>query len=306
MFITTGFFVDYRKYQKFAKHIYLASIISLVAVLIIGSERNGAVRWIDFGFITVQPSEFAKIALIIAMSDFLARKERIINQNRNLIMPLFYLGLIIVFMKFQRDMGTAVLLAWVWFAMIFTAGLSIKKISVLILSFAPVVIYFIYSDFYRIKRIIDYINSFFDISSAPFNIKSSLVAFGSGGIFGKGAGQSEMKLLHLPEMHTDFIFPIIGEEYGFMGALIVISLFVWFFQTGISISRKCNNDFGKYMAFAITVIMTVQACINMAMTTGVLPPKGMPLPFISYGGSSMMISMIMTGILFNIARSSKK
>ena len=149
----------------------------------------------------------------------------------------------------------------------------------------------------------DYVNSVFDMSAASYNVKLSLVAFGSGGLFGKGPGNSEMKLEHLPERHTDFIFPIIGEEYGFIGTLIVIFLFIMLMKTGLSISKTCSDDFGKYLAFGITVTMTMQVLINMAMTTNLIPTKGLPLPFISYGGSSMLISCLMLGILFNISRS---
>ena len=134
----------------------------------------------------------------------------------------------------------------------------------------------------------------------------ALVAFGSGGIFGKGPGESEMKLDHLPERNTDFILPIIGEEYGFIGTCLVIILFIWLMNTGFSISKNCPDKFGKYLAFAITCVITFQVLINMAMAVNLIPAKGLPLPFISYGGSSMVVSCLMIGILFNISESSNK
>ena len=156
---------------------------------------------------------------------------------------------------------------------------------------------------YRLQRIKDFKNAFFDVSAASYNIKHAMVAFGSGGFNGKGPGQSEMKLLHLPEMHTDFIFPIIGEEYGFLGTTFVISLFIIFMIVALSINKNCKDSFGKYLSLGITVIIISQVLINMAMTISLFPAKGFPLPFISYGGSSMIISCLMVGILFNIARS---
>ncbi|MEA5000810.1 MAG: putative lipid II flippase FtsW [Endomicrobiaceae bacterium] len=306
LFFITGFKIDYRKYQKWSKKIYIVALILLVVVILVGQARKGATRWINLGFITFQPSEFAKMALAIVMSDFLARKQRMINLWENDIKAIVYLAGFVGLIIMQKDFGTSFLMASVWLAMMFIAGVEQKRFWVTLGCMFCVFSGFILMQQYRIKRFLDYINSFFDISLAQYNIKHALIAFGSGGCFGKGPGQSEMKLLHLPEMHTDFIFAIIGEEYGFMGAVFIICLFICFLSVGIFISRNCENDFGKYLAFSISLLFAIQALINMATTTGVFPAKGMPLPFISYGGTSMLISMTMAGVLFNIARGGKR
>ncbi|MDD3323156.1 MAG: putative lipid II flippase FtsW [Paludibacter sp.] len=306
LFFITGFVIDYKNYQKWSTYIYILAIFLLVLVAFLGQSRKGAARWINLGFITFQPSEFAKIALAIVMSDFLARKQRLINLWENNIKAIVYLAAFVVLIIMQKDFGTSFLLASVWLAMVFIAGVEQKRFWITLGCMFCVFSAFILMQQYRIKRFLDYINSFFDISLAQYNIKHALIAFGSGGCFGKGPGQSEMKLLHLPEMHTDFIFAIIGEEYGFIGATFIIFLFVCLLSLGIFISRNCENDFGKYLSFSITLIFSIQALINMATTTGVFPAKGMPLPFISYGGTSMLVSMLMAGILFNIARNGTK
>lgn len=305
-FLLTGFKIDYKKYQGMSKYIYVFAVLSLITPLIFGEETKGAVRWIQLGPLNFQPSEFAKIALIIIMADFLARKKKTINVFKYNIIPILYLGVMVLFIAFQRDLGTNVLLTLVWLSMFIVAGLNFKKIFIFVLPAVTLFTLLIVTSDYRTKRIIDYVKSINDISLASYNVKASLVAFGSGGLFGKGPGQSEMKLLHLPEMHTDFIFPIIGEEFGLMGTLVIIYLFISLFKTGKSISGNCNDEFGKYLSFGIITMITCQSIINIAMTIGLLPAKGLPLPFISYGGSSMLFSMIMVGILFNIARSNKK
>ncbi len=305
-FSLTGFIIDYKKYQKFFNintpvFLYITTAV-LLAMPFLFAAHKGAHRWINLKVFSFQPSELAKIALIIVLADFLSRKQKYINELKYQIVPAIYFAVFALILVFQKDFGTFVLLALTYISMFFIAGIDYKKIFTafagLISASAVLIMLFPY----RLKRILDFINSVFDMSAASYNIKLSLVAFGSGGLFGKGPGNSEMKLEHLPERHTDFIFPIIGEEYGFIGTIIVIFLFVMLMNTGLSISKNCQDNFGKYLAFGITVTMTLQVLINMAMTTNLIPAKGLPLPFISYGGSSMLISCLMLGILFNISR----
>lgn len=302
-FFITGFLINYKKYQKFNKLIYWTSFITLFLPFVFGHAQKGAHRWISLGPVNFQPSELAKIAIIIIMADFLSRRQKEINNIKYNIMPALYFLLFIAVILCQKDLGTVILLAVVCMAMFFVAGISFKKIfavfATLISSAAILIIMYPY----RLQRIKDFKNAFFDVSAASYNIKHAMVAFGSGGFNGKGPGQSEMKLLHLPEMHTDFIFPIIGEEYGFLGTTFVISLFIIFMIVALSINKNCKDSFGKYLSLGITVIIISQVLINMAMTISLFPAKGFPLPFISYGGSSMIISCLMVGILFNIARS---
>lgn len=302
-FLITGFLINYKKYQKFNKLIYWTSFITLFLPFVFGHAQKGAHRWISLGPINFQPSEFAKIAIIIVMADFLSRRQKEINDIKYNIMPALYFLLFITVILCQKDLGTVILLALVCMAMFFVAGINFKKIFAVIavLVSSATVLIIMYP--YRLQRIIDFKKAFFDVSAASYNVKAAMVAFGSGGFNGKGPGQSEMKLLHLPEMHTDFIFPIIGEEYGFLGTTFIIFLFIIFMNVALSINKNCKDQFGKYLSLGITVIIISQVLVNMAMTISLFPAKGFPLPFISYGGSSMIISCLMVGILFNITRS---
>ena len=302
-FFVTGFLIDYKKYQKINKPIYWTSFIMLFLPFVLGHAQKGAHRWISFGPLNFQPSELAKIAIIIVMADFLSRRQSKINDIKYNVIPAVYFLLFITVILLQKDLGTVILLAAACTAMFFIAGISLKKIFAVIAALVSSAALLIIMYPYRLQRILDFKNAFFDVSSASYNVKAAMVAFGSGGFNGKGPGQSEMKLLHLPEMHTDFIFPIIGEEYGFLGTTFVIFLFIILMNVALSINKNCKDLFGKYLSFGINVIIISQVIINMAMTISLFPAKGFPLPFISYGGSSMIVSCLMIGVLFNIARS---
>ena len=305
-FLFCGFLVDYKYYEKLKYPIFIGVIFLLIFSVFFGHSAKGAVRWIPLplGF-RFQPSELVKITIIIVMADFIARKKKYINLNNNMIAPLLYIAIPCILIG-KQDLGTVILISVTWLIMLFVSGLSWKKtISIFALLLSGYAVYIIIKP-HRIKRIVDYVNSVFDIYSAHPNVKAALVAFGSGGLFGKGPGAGEMKLRHLPELHTDFIFPIVGEEFGFFGSLITIFLFLAILFCGLLITKNCKNEFGKNLAFGITIIFFLQVMINMGMTTGIIPTKGMTLPFISYGGTSMITSMMMMGILFNIAKEDKK
>ena len=306
IFLSLGYGFDYKYYQKLKYPIFFIVILLLIFSIFFGHSAKGAVRWINLplGF-RFQPSELIKISLVIIMADFISRKQKVINLNNNIIAPLVYIILPCLLIGTQ-DLGTVILISITWLIMLFVAGLSWQKtfsiFGFLLVGYAG----YIFMKPQRITRITDYVHSFFNIYLAHDNVKKALVAFGSGGLFGKGPGASEMKLKHLPELHTDFIFPIIGEEFGFLGAIITILIFLLLFFCGLLISKNCKDEFGKHLAFGITIIFFLQVMINMGMSTGVIPTKGMTLPFISYGGTSMLTSMIMMGILFNIANSDNR
>ncbi len=306
VFLFCGFVVDYKTYEKFKYPIFIGVILLLIFAAFFGHSAKGAVRWIPLplGF-RFQPSELVKITIIIIMADFIARKKKFINLSNNMVAPLLYIAVPCILIG-KQDLGTVILISVTWLIMLFVSGLSWKKtISVFVVLLLGYAVYIIIKP-HRITRMVDYVNSVFDIYSAHPNVKAALVAFGSGGLFGKGPGAGEMKLRHLPELHTDFIFPIVGEEFGFIGSLLTIFLFLSILFCGLLIARNCKNEFGKNLAFGITVIFFLQVMINMGMTTGIIPTKGMTLPFISYGGTSMLTSMMMMGILFNIAKSGRK
>ena len=278
----------------------------LIAVLILGRETKGATRWLDLGIIKMQPSELAKIAFALISIKILSQKQKFENNfGKKFWTTLGFFGVFTALIIMQKDLGTVVLLGITYTVILLISGSTWKRVIIMDSAFALCVVPFVYMEAYRTTRILDYLHSLSDWTKSSDNVRSAIIAFGSGGIFGKGLGQSEMKLLHLPEAHTDFIFPIIGEELGFFGASLIIFLFVLIILKAFKISEQCDDDFGKNLAFIIGVMFALQAVINMGMSIGVFPTKGMPLPFISYGGSSMLYSLITIGILFNISRKNR-
>lgn len=307
-FLFTAFVFDYKMYKekKITLFIFITLIVMLVAVLVFGKETKGATRWLDLGIIKMQPSELAKIAFALIATKILSRKQKIEdNFGKKFWITIGCFLIFTVLIILQKDLGTVVLLGLTYTAILIISGVTWKRIFIMDIVFALCAIPFVYIEAYRTTRILDYFHSLSDWTKSSDNVRSAIIALGSGGIFGKGLGQSEMKLLHLPEAHTDFIFPIIGEELGFFGASLIIFLFILIILKAFKISEKCDDDFGKNLAFIIGVMFALQAVINIGMSIGVLPTKGMPLPFISYGGSSMLYSLITIGILFNISRKNK-
>jgi len=298
MFITS-FFVNHNFYKKYAKWIYLFSLILVIAVLFLGSSRLGAKRWLEIGYFSIQPSELAKIAVILITANSISRKK-------NLIVLLFTILLIVFPITIEPDLGTPVLIGSVCFAMLFCAGIKMKIVFNGCIAIFIFIIEEIIRKPYRLIRFKDYIASFVHIDMSSYQVRQSLNALGSGGFFGKGLGKSEMKLMYLPEAHTDFIFPIIGEELGFIGTSIILAFFIYLFLKGMKMSKYMPDIFSQYLCLGITFLIVFQAIINISVATGVLPAKGLPLPFISFGGTSLVITMAATGILINLSQYERK
>ncbi|MDR3274535.1 MAG: putative lipid II flippase FtsW [Endomicrobium sp.] len=303
---TTAFLVDYKFYQKYAKLIYLLALISVVIVLFIGVSRLGAKRWIGIGSFTIQPSESAKLAVIVFIADFISRKKNLLNEWKGLIAPLFIILLILFPIALEPDLGTPILIAGVCFSMMFCAGIKIQAVfTVIAMAFFLITAEIIRKP-YRLTRLKDYLASFINIEASSYQVKQSLNALGSGGFFGKGLGKSEMKLMYLPEAHTDFIFPIIGEELGFLGTAAIVSFFIYLFFKGIKMSKNMPDIFSHYLCLGITFLIVFEAIINLSVATGLFPAKGLPLPFISFGGTSLIVTMAAAGILINLSQYTKK
>jgi cell division protein FtsW len=298
--------IDYHTWQRLAYPLLGISLILLVAVLIIGPEVKGARRWIPLGPITFQPSEIAKLALVLSLANFLDRHKSDVDQFLKGFLPALALvgitcGLIVI----EPDLGTPMMLGSVSMIMLFLAGARIRHmVSVVAVSLIP--LYFLlFHVGYRRRRLMAFLNPWADPQGAGYQVTQSLMAFGSGGFFGKGLGASTLKELHLPDPHTDFIFPIIGEELGFLGAAAVILLFVFWGIRGWKIVRRGPDLFGQLLAAGITSWILLQAMINMGVSCGIFPTKGLPLPFVSFGGSSLVITLAAVGILLNISGLSK-
>ncbi|MFH1128620.1 MAG: putative lipid II flippase FtsW [Candidatus Omnitrophota bacterium] len=297
--------IDYRKFRNYAKPLLILSCILLILVLVpgIGREVSGARRWFRFKFISFQPSELANMSLIIYTADFIARKGNLIKSFwRGFLPPVCILGTIALLILMQPDLGTTVSLGIVVFLMLFIAGVRSTYLFGMLLTSLPLLYLLIFSVPYRRMRIMAFLNPWVDPKGSGFQIIQSQIALGSGGLFGVGLGHSRQKLFYLPAAHTDFIFSIIGEELGLLGTLGIIILFVIFIRQVIKIVRNTQDKFGYFLSLGLASMICFKAIVNIGVSCGLFPTKGLPLPFISYGGSSFVFDIISVGIIMNIAR----
>ena len=294
--------IDYHRWQKWAYAFLGASILALVGVLAVGPMIKGARRWIHLGPVSFQPSELAKLSLILVLATYLDRhKSQIKDLQKGFIPLMAIIGLVCGLVVIEPDLGSSILLASVGVILLFLAGARwIHLLCTMAASTVP--LYFLlFRVAFRRRRLMAFLNPWADAQHAGYQIIHSMMAFGSGGLWGKGLGASTLKLLYLPDPHTDFIFPIIGEELGFIGALAVIALFVYWGWRGWQTAKRAPDLFGQLLASGITSWVLLQAVINMGVSCGILPTKGLPLPFISFGGSSTVITMAAVGILLNVS-----
>lgn len=300
--------IPYHFWKKYAKLILLTCFILLLVVKIpgIGIVRGGAQSWIGVGAFSIQPSEFMKLGLIIFLASFLSANQKYITSFKRGFLPT--IGL--VFLAFglimlQPDLGTGVVLVLTCVLMIFIAGGRIIHFLGLSIIGLAGFVFLIISAPYRIKRITAFLDPWEDPLGNGFQIIQSLYAIGPGGLMGIGLGKSLQKYFYLPEPQTDFIFAILSEELGFIGGVIVIGLFVIIFWRGIKIALEASDHFGRYMAFGIIAMITIQVMINISVVIGLIPVTGITLPFLSYGGSSLTLTLCSVGILLNISKFSK-
>jgi cell division protein FtsW len=300
--------INYWRYEYFARPILAGIVLLLILVLIpgIGQVVHGARRWLDFGVSRVQPSEFAKVAVVIYMAYSLTQKQPQLGNLKAGVLPhIAIVGLICGLVLLEPDLGTAVAIGGTVFIMWFVAGFRFTHLLTLVLLAVPVLGYAIWSEEYRRSRFLAFLNPWADPLGDGFHIIQSLYALGSGGLFGLGLGQSRQKLFYLPERHTDFIFAILGEELGFIGTVFVLALFFFFAWRGYKIAITAPDTFGSMLAVGITTMITLQAIINIGVVTGSMPITGIPLPFISFGGSSLIPILSGVGILLNISKYTK-
>jgi len=297
--------MDYRDLRMLAKPLIIFSLALLVLVLIpdIGKTSFGARRWFKFGSFSFQPSEFAKLAVLIYAAEFLARKQGKIRNFKEGFLPLILiLGIMCALVLKQPDLGNAILIAAIVLIMMFVAGARLYHLGILIALSMPALFYLILSKPYRMQRIIAFLDPWQDSQGVGFQLSQSQIALGSGGLFGVGLGKSVQKLFYLPAAHTDFILSIIGEELGLLGTLAVVSLFIIFIWQAARIAKRTEDPFGYYICIGIVTMISLQAVVNIGVSIGALPTKGLPLPFISYGGSALIFNMMAIGLLLNISR----
>lgn len=297
--------IDYHVWRKLAKPIMLVTLCLLVLVLIpgLGKVVNGARRWLGFGSLYLQPSEVAKLSMVLFCSTTLARYQGEITSFFKGIVPQL-LALLVVFglILKEPDLGTALAIGGTVFVLLFTAGAKISHLVSLGVAGVSGIIAAIIVEPYRLKRLLAFSDPWADPLDTGYHIIQSLYAIGSGGLFGVGLGRSREKFLYLPEPHTDFIFAILGEELGFIGTTTVILLFFLFAWRGFKVAISAPDIYGSLLAAGLTTMIIMQALMNIAVVTASMPVTGIPLPFISFGGSALIFTMAGVGILLNISR----
>ena len=298
--------VDYRKYKKWGYLAFiLAAILLLLVITPLGVTRNGAKRWLGIGeVLQFQPSEIMKPVLVIAIATYLSRNTRKLNDWKGYIVPIIMLLIVGLLMYFQKHMSGLLVLGVAALSVIFTSGVKLKTktivAAVLIVGLAGTA--FIFADNFRLQRIFSFLNPEQDIQDGNWQAAQSLYAIGSGGLLGRGLGQSRQKYIWLPEAQNDFIFSILGEELGFVGSAVVLILFACFIFKGYKIAMTCKDFYGSLIAAGITSVFAIQIIVNIAVVTCTMPVTGMPLPFFSYGGTSLAINLCSMGVLLNISK----
>ncbi|MFH1460457.1 MAG: putative lipid II flippase FtsW [Candidatus Omnitrophota bacterium] len=297
--------MDYQKLKVYAKPLLVFSFFLLVLLLIPGVSRSvgGARRWFRVLGFSFQASELAKVAVIVYTADFLSRKKSHINTFLYGFLPiLLVLGLVCLLIIMQPDLGTVVAIVSICFLMCFVGGVKLTHMLSVILGSLPLVYMLVFSVSYRRNRILAFLDPWKDPQGTGFQIIQSLVALGSGGFWGVGLGQGKQKLLYLPAAYTDFIFSIVGEELGFIGTAAIVCLFIIFLFQAMKITLKAKDSFGQFLAFGLTCALAIEAIVNIGVATSLLPTKGLPFPFISYGGTSLIFNMIYVGLILNVGK----
>jgi len=296
---------DYRQLQRWAPLLYLVAVLVLILVLIpgIGTKVNGARRWFRFAGLSFQPAEFAKFGLILYLSRFLARKGERVREFKDGLLPPVILAVVVVgLIALQPNYGTALVIFASVGALLFVAGTRISHLALLGLGLAPLVGLLLAQAPHVRGRVLAMVDPSQVSPRFLYQLNQSQLALGRGGSLGAGLGDGMQKLFYLPEPHTDFIFAIVGEELGFAGAMGVLVLFALILWRGIRIGLKASDPFGCYLALGITSLIVIQGVVNVGMVVGLLPTVGLPLPFLSFGGTSLVMTLFGVGILLSVSR----
>jgi cell division protein FtsW len=296
--------VNYHHYQRWVYHIMALSLITLLLVFVpgIGGKVRGAARWVRLGPLTLQPSEFAKLAMVLFLAYSLSRKQDKMKYFAIGFLPhMLVAGLFIALILKEPDFGTSVTLAAIVFTMLFVGGTRVTHILLALSAVIPLGVLMVLRDPKKFARILSFLDPWKHGQDVGYQLKQGLLAIGSGGLWGLGPGQSRAKLFFLPDCHTDFILAIFSEEVGFLGFLLVMALFAIVICRGLRLSLKAADSFGTYLALGLTLMIALPALINMGVVSGILPTKGLSLPFLSYGGSGLLVNLLAVGILLNIS-----
>ena len=302
-FIATKIPIDF--IQKYSNYILIFSVLLLITILLPGVSKpiNGSVRWLRLGFITIQPSEIAKLSLIIYISGYMVRRFDKLITLQGFINPMLVLATVALLLMLEPDFGSVVVIAMTTLVMLYLGGVQSKHFLILLPLCLCVVLFIELSSSYRVQRIISFRDPWANQYDSGYQLVQSLIAFGKGSWFGQGLGSSVQKLLYLPESHSDFILAVVAEELGLAGVVSLLVLYGFFCYRSMDIGKKAylrNAKFAGNLAYGIGLFITLQALINFGVNIGLLPTKGLTLPLMSAGGSSMLVVLVAIGILFRI------
>ena len=291
--------IDYKFYRKGTKPALLICVLALLVTLAFGGELKGAVRALSIGGFSVQPSEFAKYALIFHLAFLLSEKrEGVLDLKTGYVPMMIWVGVVTLLVLLQPNFSNGAMIATVSMIIVFMGRVRLSHLALTLGAVVPLLGVYLFSAPYRIARVKSFL---FGEGEINYQLKQGIIAFGNGGLFGLGPGQSMQRDFFLPESYGDFVYSIIGEEYGLIGSLLVLLMFLVIMLRGLKTAKHALDDFGRYLAAGITVCLTLYALVNAGVTLGLMPTTGLPMPFVSYGGSSLVVSSIAIGVLLNIS-----
>jgi len=301
-------YFPYRWYRSLTYPLLILAVVFLAAIhfTAFGYSAGGSTRWLRFGNIAFQPAEFARLALIIYLAYSMDRKrEQLKNFSIGFLPHMLVLAVFIVLIFMQPDFGSVVIFSVITWIMLFVGGIRVTHLLTTLILILPAAYLCMINAAYRLKRLLSFIDPWQYPNEEGYQIIHSMMAFGTGGLWGTGVGKGIQKLFYLPEPHTDFIFSVIGEELGLIGVGVILALYALILWRGVLIACRADDLFGAYMATGLTTALILQVCVNMGVALGLLPTKGLTLPFLSYGGTSLLVNMASIGILMNIGTSTR-
>jgi cell division protein FtsW len=295
--------INYKKYLEITKPILILTILVLVVTLGLGGEVKGATRWLRFGGFGFQPSEFAKYALLFHLCVLIStKKDRIKDFTSGFVPMIVWVAVVTLLVLLQPNFSNGTMIFTISLAMLFIGRAKLSHIALAIGALVPLLIVYMVSAEYRLHRVLSFLSgSGSSVEKTNYQLWQGIIGFGNGGIFGLGPGLSRQRDLFLPESYGDFVFSIVGEEYGFIGTMFILLLFLTILLRGMKIAKNARDGFGRTLAVGITISITMYALVNAGVTLGILPTTGLPMPFVSYGGSSMLFSSMAIGVLLNIS-----
>jgi cell division protein FtsW len=295
---------DYRRFERLALPLLVGAVALLVLVLLppLGQAINGTRRWLRVGAVSFQPVELAKFAFVVWVAAYLARTGGAIRTRRGGAVAAAVAAVLAALVLRQPDLGNSLTVLALAFMLLFVAGARPRHLFLLAMPAPPILAAAIYVAPYRWRRLLAFFNPEADPLGSGFQIIQSYLALGGGGVLGRGLGESKQKLFYLPEPHTDFVFAVIGEELGLAGGVAIIGLFMVLIWRGLRVGLRATEPFGAYLALGLSLMLGTETLVNLGVVTGSLPTKGLPLPFISFGGSALLVSLVAAGVLLNISQ----